>query len=46
MKNGLKKKVLKHIKKDTKEFKSQLSEDKKLKSEILKKGKNQGYLEY
>lgn len=35
MKNGMKKKVLSHIKEDTKEFKKQLSDDKKLK-QVLK----------
>lgn len=39
MKNSLKKKVLKHLKEDTKEFKKQLSSDKKLKSQIQKKRK-------
>ena len=36
-KNELKKKVLKHIQKDTKEFKEQLAEDVKLKKDIKKK---------
>ena len=40
MKNSLKKKVLSHIKKDTKEFKNQLQEDRKLKKEIKRKSKH------
>jgi hypothetical protein len=36
-KNGLKKKVLKHIAEDTKEFKKQIADDKNLKKEIKKK---------
>lgn len=36
-KNGMKKKVLKHIAEDTKEFKEQMADDKKLKKS-LKKG--------
>lgn len=36
MKASEKKNLLKHINKDSKEFKSQLKEDQKLKSEILK----------
>lgn len=39
MKNSLKKKVLKHIKKDTKEFKHQLKEDVQLKKALTKKKK-------
>lgn len=34
--NDLKKKVLAHIKEDTKEFKKQLSDDKKLKKAVKK----------
>ncbi len=30
MKNGMKKKVLKHLKEDTQEFKEQIADDKKL----------------
>ena len=37
--SNLKKKVLKHLKEDSKEFKKQLSEDRKLRSEILKRKK-------
>lgn len=37
---GMKKKVLKHIKEDTKEFKEQLADDKKLKKSLMSsKGK-------
>jgi hypothetical protein len=39
--SGMKKQVLKHLKKDSKEFKSQLSEDKKLETK-LKKGSCDG----
>ncbi len=35
----MKKKVLKHLKEDTKEFKEQISDDKKLKKTLMKKGK-------
>ena len=38
MKNGLKKKVLKHLKEDTHEFKEQIADDKKL-SKTIKKAK-------
>ena len=34
MKNGLKKKVLKHLKEDTQEFKKQIKDDKKLQKTI------------
>lgn len=37
MKNGLKKKVLKHLKEDTKEFKGQIKDDMKLKKSIKAK---------
>ncbi len=37
MKNGMKKKVLKHLKEDSKEFKSQLKDDVKLKKTIMSK---------
>ena len=36
MKSSEKKTLLKHINKDSKEFKSQLKEDQKLKKEIMK----------
>lgn len=36
-KNGLKKKVLKHLAEDTKEFKEQIADDKKLKKQLKKK---------
>lgn len=39
MKNNIKKKVLSHLKEDTKEFKKQISDDKKLKKVIQKKKK-------
>lgn len=39
MKSLEKKKLLKHINKDSKEFKSQLKEDQKLKKELMKKSK-------
>lgn len=39
MKNGMKKKVLKHLKEDTHEFKEQIADDKKLKKQLMKKGK-------
>lgn len=38
MKNGCKKKVMKHLKKDVKEFKEQIRDDKKL-TKQLKKGR-------
>lgn len=38
--NGMKKKIVKHLKKDTKEFKEQIKEDVKLKKNLMsKKGK-------
>lgn len=37
MKNHMKKKVLKHLKEDTHEFKEQIADDKKLKSSLMKK---------
>lgn len=39
MKNGMKKKVLKHIKEDTHEFKEQIKDDKKLKKMLTGKKK-------
>ena len=39
MKQAEKKSLLKHIKKDSAEFKSQLKEDEKLKKQIMKSGK-------
>lgn len=39
MKNGEKKKVIKHIKADDKEFKKQIAEDVKLKKELMAKPK-------
>lgn len=36
---GMKKKVLKHLKEDTKEFKEQIKDDVKLKKSLMKKGK-------
>lgn len=36
---GMKKKILKHLKEDSKDFKKQLSDDVKLKKSIMKKGK-------
>lgn len=39
MKDKLKKKVLKHLKEDSKEFKSQLKDDVKLKKSLMKKTK-------
>jgi len=39
MKASEKKSLLKHIAKDSKEFKQQLKEDRELKKQILKKGK-------
>lgn len=36
---GLKKKVIKHLKEDTKEFKEQIKDDAKLKKSLMKKGK-------
>lgn len=38
-KNGTIKKVISHLKEDTKEFKEQIADDKKLKKELTKKGK-------
>lgn len=37
MKNGQKKKVLKHLKEDTKEFKEQIRDDKKLAKQLKRK---------
>jgi hypothetical protein len=37
MKNGQKKKVLKHLKEDTKEFKEQIKDDKKLSKQLKRK---------
>jgi hypothetical protein len=37
MKNGMKKKVLKHLKEDTKEFKEQIADDKKLSKSLKSK---------
>ena len=34
MKNGMKKKVLKHLKEDSKEFKEQLRDDRKLSKQL------------
>lgn len=39
MKNGMKKKVLKHLKEDTHEFKEQIKDDKKLKKMLTSKKK-------
>lgn len=39
MKNGMKKKVLKHLKEDTKEFKEQIRDDAKLKKSLMPKKK-------
>lgn len=39
MKNGEKKKVIEHIKKDDKEFRKQIKEDVKLKKELKASGK-------
>lgn len=39
MKNGIKKKVLKHLKEDTHEFKEQIKDDKKLANTLKKKVK-------
>lgn len=36
MKNGTTKKVLKHLKQDTKEFKEQIADDKKLAKQLKK----------
>lgn len=41
-KEGIKKELLKHIAKDSKEFKSQLKDDVKLKKTIKKKMKTKG----
>jgi hypothetical protein len=38
-KGGMKKKVLKHLKDDTKEFREQIADDKKLKKQLMKKKK-------
>lgn len=37
MKNGQKKKVLKHLKEDTKDFKKQIKDDKKLSKQLKRK---------
>ena len=34
---GMKKKVMKHLKEDTKEFKEQIADDSKLKKSLMKK---------
>lgn len=39
MKNGMKKKVLKHLKEDTKEYKEQIKDDVKLKKTLMSKKK-------
>lgn len=39
MKNGEKKRVLKHLKEDTHEFKEQIKDDRKLKKELTAKPK-------
>ena len=39
MKNGQKKKVLKHLKEDTKEFREQIADDKKLEKTLINKNK-------
>lgn len=35
--NGMKKKVIKHLKEDTKEFKEQIADDAKLKKKLMSK---------
>ena len=37
MKNSMKKKVVKHLKEDTKEFKEQIKDDAKLKKSLMSK---------